>query len=285
MSVTTDPEEIVTDVSALISLPDVVLRLNSLVEDEHSTVTDIGNLFAQDPSLTAQILKIANSPRDRNQSSIDSVTRATTLLGANRIRDMALSACMSDAMAGIPNPLVSNDTFWYHSLNCAVISKSLANNCLPAQADALFTCGLLHDIGQLVLFHKLPELAFQALAYLAADSDDPDVAAAERRLIGVDHTQVGAALARNWSLPAIIAAVLEHHHNPTHATVHEQAVAIVHIANSLAVLAELESTDLFEAPAIDSAAWDLTGLDAEIVEPTILEAREQFAAARLVFMN
>ncbi len=278
-------EALVTDVGELVSLPEVAVRLNEMVDDPDCSAGDIAKAIGGDPALTARLLRIANSPLYGFTSEIDTVTRAVTVLGTKQVRDLALATSAADAFSGIPNRLVSMENFWYHSLYCALAAQQLATAVQGRrlQADVLFVAGLLHDIGELVIFHELPELARESLLLSAEGADELELYQAERQLIGFDHAQLGGALARHWHLPVVLEECIEFHHEPEKAGRHPMEVAAVHVANSLAYLAELHSENAYEAPEISPRAWELLGLDSSVSMPVVAEAQARIGEVQAVF--
>lgn len=95
---------------------------------------------------------------------------------------------------------------------------------------------------------------------------------AEREIIGFDHTEVGGELAQRWSLPTDLQKCITYHHDPAQAQQNRVETAIVHIANSIAALAEHDRQDLDHAPRIHEIAWELTGLDQNVIAPIIASA-------------
>ena len=258
-----DPEKLVGDVAALVSLPEVVVRINALVDDPSSSAEDIGRAVSQDAALTTRLLTLANSAMFGMSREVDTIGRAIAVLGTRQVRDLTLGLSAARAFAGIPNDLVSMGSFWHHSVLCAVAARQLAAECDRGRPDSSFVAGLLHDVGQLVLFNKLPEQSRAALLMSIDEPNEPALHLCERELLGFDHAVVGGALARRWQLPANLVECIAWHHEPERAESHALEVAIVHIANSVAVLAEVESEELTDAPAIQPIAWQVTGLHPE----------------------
>ncbi len=258
-----DPEKLVGDVAALVSLPEVVVRVNALVDDPATSAEDIGRAVAQDAALTSRLLKLANSAMFGMSREVDTIGRAIAVLGTRQVRDLTVGLCAARAFAGIPNELVSMGSFWHHSVLCAVAARQLASECERGRPDSSFVAGLLHDVGQLVLFNKLPEESRAALLMSIDEPNEPPLHLCERQLLGFDHAAVGGALARRWQLPASLAECMAWHHEPARATSHPLEVALIHIASSVAVLAEVESEELEDAPPIDPIAWQVTGLHPE----------------------
>jgi len=157
--------------------------------------------------------------------------------------------------------------------------------CLKRQREAVFVAGLLHDIGQLVIYHLLPDLSRQTLEACLDGPMELESQEAERDIIGFDHAEVGGELAHRWALPTNLQESIAYHHDPGQAVQNRVETAIVHIANSVATLAELDATDLGHAPRIHDIAWELTGLDASIIEPTVASVKAQIGGARALLMG
>ncbi len=279
-------ETLVRDVGELVSLPEVAVRINQMVDDPNVSANDIGKLIGQDPALTIRILRIANSPFYGFSSKIDTVSRAVAMLGSKQIRDLVLATSVAKAFDGLPNELVSMEHFWYHSLYCALLAQHLAAECdKPVQADVVFVAGLLHDIGDLVLFSKVPEQSYEALMYAVEGPEGVEIFDAEREIIGFDHAQVGAALARQWQLPEVLQECIAFHHEPAGARNFPVENAIVHIANSIAYLAEIDSSNLDDAPRIEALAWELTGLNTNVIPGVIEAAKSEIAEMQQVFFT
>jgi putative nucleotidyltransferase with HDIG domain len=278
--------ELVGGVGDLVSLPDVFIRINQLVEDPDSSHADIAKVISQDPSFTVRLLRIANSPYYGFSSSIETVARAVTLIGTNQIRNLALSTTVGRAFEGLPNELVSMDNFWHHSLYCALIARMLAKSMGKCDPEAVFTAGLLHDIGELVIFNRLPEQAKESLLLVLDSGDTVPMHVAEQRIIGFDHTQVGGELARQWHLPSLLEECIAFHHDVARAERFPKEVAIVHIANVLALMAEVDSLEIEDFQPVDPLAWQLTGLAApEMIEPVISEAQAEIIEAKKLFFG
>ncbi|HEC18037.1 MAG TPA: HDOD domain-containing protein [Gammaproteobacteria bacterium] len=278
-------QDLLDDTEQLISLPAAYVRLNEQVEDPTCTADQIAQVITQDVALTAHLLRVANSPLYGFATQIDTVSRAVTVLGTRQVRDLALATTACKTFDGIPNKLVSMEGFWQHSILCALCARNLAMECLKRQREAVFVAGLLHDIGHLVLYRLLPDLSRQTLQACQDGPNSLESQDAEREIMGFDHAHVGGELAHRWSLPGNLQEAIAYHHDPAQAKQSRVETAIVHIANSIAVLAELDTPDLDQAPHIQSLAWELTGLDTDIIPPIMASARAQLGGAKALLMG
>ena len=266
------PDGLSAGIKDLVTLPDVAMRIARMVDDPNASAADIGREISNDAALTLRLLRIANSAAYGQNRKIASINRAITVLGVRQVRDLTVGLTAVRAFDGISNALVTMEVFWRHSVLCAVAAGQIAGRRESPRTESPFVAGLLHDIGQLVLYSQAPDAARQSLLMLADASDDMGLYACERSVLEFDHGAVGASLARNWGLPDSLLECIEFHHEPERAKLFPADVATVHIANSVAVLAEIGSTDLEDAPALAPAALKIARMDvsnlAEIVQLT-----------------
>jgi putative nucleotidyltransferase with HDIG domain len=268
------PQGLVDRTKDLVTLPEVALRIAQIVEDPNASSSDVSREINLDAALTARLLRIANSPACGHPGQIGTLQRAITLLGMRQVRDLAVGLTAIRAFDGIGNELITMESFWRHSVLCAVASGRIAARGVRSPDNCTFIAGLLHDIGQLVLFSQAADVGRRALLMSIDSVDDIDLFLCEREVIGFDHAAVGAALARKWGLPRALQECIEFHHEPGRAQEYPVEVATVHVANSVAVLAEIDSRDLNDAPSITPAALHTAKLNSENLMEIVLETRE-----------
>ena len=278
-------ETLLDKVDQLVSLPAACMRLNEMVNDPTCSAQDMGRVINQDVALTARILRIANSPMYGLSTQVDTVSRAVTVLGMKQVRDLALASAAIKAFDGIPNTLVSMRSFWEHSIFCALCARTLAMDCLRDQRETVFVAGLLHDMGKLVLYNQLPDLSRRVLEATASGEKSREPQITEHEIFGFDHAEIGSELAHRWSLPLSLQESIAFHHDPDRAEENRKAIAVIHIANSIAILAARKTDDLKFAPKIQNVAWKLTGLDEEIIPATIASAQAQISSATALFIS
>lgn len=278
--------ELVHGVGSLVSLPDVFMKINKLVEDPDSEIADIVAVVNQDPGFTVRLLRVANSSFYGFSSTISTVTRAVSIIGTAQIRSLALATSVASTFEGLPNSLVSMANFWRHSLYCALIARNLAKQAKKCDADAVFTAALLHDIGELIIFYRRPDQAKAALQLVLDSSDELPIYIAEEKVLGFNHAEVGAELARQWKLPPMLEECIGFHHNLDNVRDFPREVALVHIANVLALMAELHTLNPLDVEPIDPRAWEIIGLDAEHITPkAVTDAQAEISEAQQLFFG
>jgi putative nucleotidyltransferase with HDIG domain len=277
---TLTPEKLTGGIKDLVTLPDVAMRIARMVDDPKASATDIGREISNDAALTARLLRIANSAAYGQHRKIATVSRAITVLGVRQVRDLTVGLTAIRAFDGIGNNLVTMEVFWRHSVLCAVAAGQIAGRRDAARTESPFVAGLLHDIGQLVMYSRVPEASRETLLMLADATDDVDLYQCERAVMAFDHAAVGSSLARSWGLPESLLECIEFHHEPHLARAFPVDVATVHIANSVAVLAEIDSSELADAPMLAPAALKTARLGADALLEMVQQTRT--AAAEIM---
>jgi putative nucleotidyltransferase with HDIG domain len=209
--------------------PAVAVQLIQQMQDPHATSSDVGRLIELDPSLTASLLRLVNSPFFGMRRQIASVTEAVTVLGMSAVRRMVMSVAVVTPLRSPQVDPAFAKAQWHHTVSCAAIARRLIPDDTAA-AELAFTAGLLHDIGQVHLMQQ------HGAAYAALHEEVPgsDWRTLEVQRFGHAHDTLGADLLEAWGLPQVIADAARVHHAATplnHLTLVQQAVCL---ANRLA---------------------------------------------------
>lgn len=262
-------EKLVREVDELVSFPEVYLRLSELLEDPNATTQDIGKLLAQDPGLTLRVLKIANSPLYGLSRQVETVDNAVMVLGKRQIVEVVLATTVSKVIAGIPNDVYDMDDFWSHSILCGIVTRELTRLCRHVDIDFAFVAGLLHDVGQLVLFNRYPGQSRVALE-LVMDRERPvELFEAERKIFGFDHAVLAGRLLELWLLPERLRECVEFHHEPGLALNYPVEVALIHMANCVTNVQGTTVSAQRTVERIDRICWDRTGLEPDQLLPIV----------------
>lgn len=278
----TSTQDLVNGSLELASLPEVVMRTIDLINDPNTSAAVIGQVLGEDPALTARLLKIVNSPFYGFPSRIDTVSRAITVIGTLELLDLILATSVVKAFRGVPTELVDMDSFWEHSLYTGLIARVLAGRLRAPNTERYFIAGLLHDIGSLAMYMQIPDSAATILR--RARAEIAPLHGIERETLGFDHGEVGAELMQAWHLPDSLVEAIRFHHTPEQSEQHRLETALVHLADVIACAVHDPASETGRIPPMEAAAWDLTGLQPDIIESIIDEADAQFEDARAVII-
>lgn len=197
---------------------------------ENLDVQEVTNMIAQDKSLAAQCLQMANSPLFGRWQKVDSLKGAIVGLGFQRVSDIVMSCGvlnMTPKESGGIDPVV----FWEHSLGCALVSRHFARKISHSDPGKAYLAGLLHDLGIIVNLWSFPN-EFRA-AFNLARADGIPLEEAEQSVLGFTHCESGRLLAKRWGLPPDLCEVVSLHHAPELAHEHAALVAVVEISDLL----------------------------------------------------
>jgi len=195
------------------TLPAVIPRLIEVVEDERSSAQDLARVIMTDQSLTARILKLANSAFYGQLRKVSSVTQAVVLLGFDLVKSLVLGLSVFDALWGEEaKGSFERAKLWRHSLASALASHLVATWVKVRERETAFVAGLLHDIGRVAL-HRLFPREYQVVGELQALERCP-VQEAETLVLGFDHAEAGGWLCDHWKLPPLLVNAIAFHHRP-----------------------------------------------------------------------
>ena len=231
-SVVLDVEALVSDVSDVLSLPEIYLKIRELMDDQDSCLDDFAVVVNTDPGLVASVLKIVNSAFFGFAGQIDNINRALNLIGIGQLHDLVLSLSAVDTL-DLPNDIEKLDVFWKRSIYCGVLARLIAEKLHLKDAESLFVVGLLHEIGRLILFMKYPKES--RLAVIQAQTENQSLTEIERTVFGTDYGLIGKALMAEWNLPVKFQCITAYHPEPAKAKEYQLETTMVHIAHMIAV--------------------------------------------------
>lgn len=246
------------------SLPEIYLRVAQQLEDETNSVQQIGSTVQNDPAITSRVLKMVNSAFYGLPNQVASVAQAVSLLGRERLKHILIGSVLRGVFSGQDNPAFSMQEFWQHSIKTAIIARQLATQVSEIQEpETMFTAGLLHDIGKLLLINKFPDRMLAAEEYMIRKR--VDILTAELSQIGVTHTAVGEALMEHWGLPQLLIDCARNHHEMVHDGPNRTASHLIYLANNLSQyvppLDDSETRDILD----DIENWDMGYASLEMI--------------------
>jgi HD-like signal output (HDOD) protein len=264
---------IIDRMQQLLPVPEVVFHIQNLLEDADSNTKELVSTIEMDPVIAAQVLKAANSPLFGFGGRIETVARAVFLLGYNRIRELVWSLAAIRAFDGDFIPADVLQRSWRHSIYVGAIARILGGKCRVENKERLFTAGLLHDIGRLVLYRLSPTMMANVDAELMA-TDKPR-SSVETSKMGVSHEAIGGWLLKHWNLPDSFVNVSVFHHRAVMASDFKLDVAIVQLADSIARERGYSNLPADKCVAEESL-WQAVGLSSKMTDSLVQIADEDF---------
>jgi HD-like signal output (HDOD) protein len=252
--------EMVSSEVKLASFPDIYFKIRQVLDSPLSTSAQVADIISKDTSLAAKLLKLVNSPFYGLPYRIDSISRAVMVIGGQEISTLALGISAMNAFKDIPPELINMRTFWEHSVAVGVFARLLGAAVGASAGERLFVAGILHDIGRLIIFKKLPHAAVEAIYYSKANQTPMYMA--EDEVMGFAHPLVGSLLLRAWKFPEALVSIVACHHKPSGCPGNIEPV-ILHVADIMAVALGVTPPASTVVAPLDPAAWASLGLDPE----------------------
>lgn len=228
-------QKIVQDIAQLKPIPRIVNKILEIQQNPDGSMKELARVIAHDAMTTANLLKAANSAYYGRPTAFDSVQQAIVFLGMDEVVDLIL---MSNSASNLKRPQkgygLEAGALWRYSAASAMIARDLARATTPANPHLIFTAALLKDIGKVVLEQYVSASAEQIRA-LVADGGH-SFQEAEKAVIGIDHAELGAMVARVWQFSPEMVDVIANHHQPHKATLDRAATVLVHISDVLCMM-------------------------------------------------
>ena len=200
------------------TLPAVIENLGTALQDPEVDAGQIAAIIEDDPAIMARIMKVVNSSMYLGVEETVSLRPAIVRLGFRAVSNIAMSAAVFSTFAPNRKSALDRAGFWRHCIAAGIAAEVLCNSIpqfarVHIAADVLHVCGLLHDMGKIVFEQHFHDQFAKAIEI--SKKEGICLSAAEHRVLGVDHCQAGAWLARKWNLAHSLISVIRWHHDPS----------------------------------------------------------------------
>jgi putative nucleotidyltransferase with HDIG domain len=207
------PDFILESVRSLPPLPASATRLLEIARDPDADLKEVARVIELDQTLTARVLRAANSSLYGVPRRVQTVQQATVLLGRDAVVNLCLGVSVMAVQSGIKRdewPFAPSD-FWRHSFGVATLARHMAKRIPGVSAEETFVAGLMHDIGKLVLLEHFGEVYAQVV--MAAQYGAKPLFMLEQEILDTDHAVAGHALCLHWKIPASTTRAISEHHD------------------------------------------------------------------------
>ena len=274
-------DDFINSVRYLPPAPRIVPELMRLLKQADVDSSKVVKLISFDPALTANIIKICNSAYFGASGPTSDLQEAVTRLGFQQVYQL-VAAAMGARMLGSSQTGYGLDEgeLWKHSVAVAVTGQLMAKK-LGDDDNIVFTAALLHDIGKIVLARAL-ETVYPKLMR-ETEINQQSLLEAERKLLGVQHAEVGARLLERWKFPPNLVSAVWFHHNPKGAGKHQRLAAYVYVADMVAHFMGHGYGHMAFALRGRSEALTILGLTSESIPQILMEAFDEMHRVEALF--
>jgi HD-like signal output (HDOD) protein len=230
-----------SDQIVLPTMPEIALQVREAASDPDIDIRSLQEILLTDASLSARIVRVANSPLVRGYSSIDNLPAALSRLGVTYSCNLAIGLAM-EQMFQATNELLDRRLrdVWSQNTEVAAIASVLAQHFTKLEPDKATLAGLTHQIGTLPILTYIEE--HEELLSL---ENQPQL----DRLIAQISPSIGRKILQEWKFPEIIASVPMSHLDILRDSKETDYSDVI-------IVARLQSYG-FEKAFIDVPAWNL----------------------------
>ena len=225
-------DDYINKVKHLPPAPRILPELLTLLRQDDVDSGRVVSLLAYDPSLTANVLKLSNSAFFGAATAATDLNEAITRLGFQQVYQLV--AAVSGARALTPAQKsygLDAGELWKHSVAAAIAAQLIAKK-LGDDESLVFTATLLHDIGKIVLTDALEHIYGKLLD--ESQKEQASLLEMEKKLLGVQHAEIGGRLLARWKFPANLVSAVWFHHQPKAAEPHQRLASYVYLGNMIA---------------------------------------------------
>ena len=262
-------------INNLPTLPDMIQKVLSLVQDEKTTANKLGDLISYDQAISSRLLKVANSAYYGFPREISTIRHAVVLIGFEQVKSLSLGIAVSDVMKGTNNTAsLMQDAFWNHSVGCSLAATIICKKLGKPDGEVAFTASLLHDVGKIILanfFSKEYKVVLEKV-----QEDGKSFVEIEEEVFGFTHADVGEWLCSRWKLPRSLASSVRCHHKVKEVepdNIH--LTSVVHLADIVCRRAGIGNSGSEIIPPLQEAAREELCVDEEQIDQMIAELKEE----------
>ncbi|PID62498.1 MAG: histidine kinase [Ignavibacteriae bacterium] len=257
------------------TVPQIIMEVSNIIEDPKTSAAVLGKMISNDQGLVSKILTIANSPLHGIPRRVSTIDFAIVVLGFNQVKNIVIALSMMETLKVIGNKKFNQKKYWEHSILTAAASKRIADDLGYQISGEVFTAGLLHDLGILIIYkffndeyqEILNKVKKEKISYLQA----------EEECLGINHQEIGRYLADKWNLPLSISDVILYHHNPSQCEENKELTALVHLADFMTHKLMIGDFSWDDTSELDYEVINILRLgDEEYLESFIFSYKELF---------
>jgi len=227
---------ILEQIDLLAPIPAIASQIMTKSDDPDSSLSEIADLIANDPALTANLLKICNSAYFSLPRKVESVKDAVAWVGLDQIVELVLTNSVSVSFnKGLEGYGLGEGELWRHAVTSAHIAKSLAQRYGASQNKHLiFTAALLKDIGKLIL-GRFVAFSFEKINIMV-HSQGYSFNDAEKKIIGMNHEELGAMVGQKWSFSEKLIYMIRHHHLTNESARQDPETTLIYLADIICMM-------------------------------------------------
>ncbi len=257
----TNPSIMKWEMADLPSMPIVIQRLQSAMAENDINISEVASIVESDQAFIARVLRLVNSPFYGLPQKISSVEAAITILGFDAVNQLLLATSVLTSFKGHVSGFNISD-FWTHSFGVGVIAKNLLLKSSREDRSFGFICGILHDIGRLLLvkIDKEKYITFYSKSKMFTDLE------AEKDYFDIDHQVLGQIVCRRWNFPENLIEIIANHHTPLLAEKNPNIASTINMADMFCHALQVGDSSSYYVTQFFPKAWEMLNVNMKELE-------------------
>ena len=228
-------QEFIKEIKNLKPIPAVANQLLAVVDNPDSSMEDIANVIQYDPVMTASVLKTCNSAFFGLKHPAESIKDAVNMMGTDQVIELVLLKSGTDTLGGSQEGYgLEEGDMWKYSVSSAVIAKQVAVSLSLKNKNTIFTSALLKDIGKIILEKHVAQSSKKIKNLV--ENRNLSFREAEKKVFGIDHTELGAMIAKMWKFSPRMVKIIRHHHLVDESMMKDKEIAAVYLADCICMM-------------------------------------------------
>lgn len=220
-------EALISRLNELPRIESVLQELLEMVNRDNFDFSELSKKLAMDQVLSARLLRMANSAHFAENKPLSNLNEAVIRVGSGAVRTLVSSSILYSAFPKIETLNIKD--YWANTFEVAMIASKLADQA-KLDANEVFTTGVLHNIGELMIHSLVPEQAIE-ISNKIAEGQSP--LSAQREVLGTDATELGAKLAEAWKFPPEMKDAIENINHPGKAKIAKRLACLLYLARDI----------------------------------------------------
>jgi len=189
------------------SMPSAAQKAFELATDPNAEARDFIEVIESDESLSARVIKIANSVYfDRGKQS-QTIEESVIVIGINELRCLLNATSLTEIF---PSSHPARTQLWSNDIATAIIARMLVQRTAPLKEGVAFLGGLMHDIGKLLLLQRASDDYSKIMSLV--ETKGASFAEAETEIYVFSHCEVGLLIAEKWNFTSELKDIIASHH-------------------------------------------------------------------------
>jgi putative nucleotidyltransferase with HDIG domain len=261
----------VVKITKIPTLPAIAQEILAVIDDDLLSVNKLIKIIENDPAISSRVLSAGNSVFFGLGTPVKTLNDAIFRIGFDMVKNIAFGISIMTILDGERHQSVLDyQRVFNHSVAVGLTAKLLSRRFRLTIQDEILICGLLHDLGLLILSRYFPGKYLEILNACERDNTLPD---AERKVFDFTHADIGNWLAEKWNLPDTVLDTVLYHHTPSLAQNNLKHVAVVHIADYITSQNIIKSVERDYSHYLDHSCLDMLGISEDDLNDTVMEVK------------